>query len=395
MYKHVIFDLDGTLLESLNDIKNALNISFREMNIPVSYTYDEAKPFIGSGIYVTIDRAIASLNLDEETKNKYKELVVKNYEVEQGKTTKPFNDEVEALKHLKESGVSLYVLTNKPQHLAEQIISKTYGKDFFKEILGEHPSRKLKPSPITIFEMMNKYHIKRNEVIYVGDTDVDVLTAKNAGIDSLLVTFGYGNYTKQLLQSATYIADSIEVMKDILLTKSNEKLYDYELEDHEWPFKGVTHTREIARAVLLDENDNVCLEYILDDDGFGHRDYYETPGGGMKEGESFQDSLLRECSEEVGYECEILAHLADVKDYYNLIYRENHNHYFLARRTKKTLIHQEPDEVQRVKGIIWVSIDEAISLYENMQDELVGKLVKERELPILRLAKSALQIVKK
>ena len=86
-----------------------------------------------------------------------------------------------------------------------------------------------------------------------------------------------------------------------------------------------------------------------------------------------------------------VIHLGDVFDYYNLIYRENHNHYFLARRTRKTEIHQEPDEVKRVKGIIWVSIDEAIRLYENMQDELVGKLVKQRELPILKLAKLSLQ----
>lgn len=171
--------------------------------------------------------------------------------------------------------------------------------------------------------------------------------------------------------------------------------YFLELEDHEWPFIGVSHTREIARAILLDENNKVCLEYIYDDDMFGHRDYYETPGGGMKPGEDYQTALNRECSEEVGYECEIIEHLGSVKDYYNLIQRENHNHYFLARRTKKTQIHQEPDEVRRVKGIIWVDIDEAIRLYENMQDELVGKLVKQRELPILKLAKIALQKMSK
>lgn len=171
----------------------------------------------------------------------------------------------------------------------------------------------------------------------------------------------------------------------------NDIKYLLELKDNEYPFTGINHTREIARAILLDENNRICLEYIYDDDMFGHRDYYETPGGGIKSGEDFATSLSRECSEEVGYECEILEYLGSIKDYYNLINRENHNHYFLARRTKKTNIHQEPDEIRRVKNIVWVDIDKAINLYINMQDELVGKLVKQRELPILKLAKIALQ----
>lgn len=391
MYKHVLFDLDGTLLESLEDIKNALNISMKQMGIDVEFTYEEAKHFIGSGIYVTIDRAIANLNMSEDQKSQYKRLVVENYAVEQGKCTHPFEGEIGALNELKKLGVSLYVVTNKPEHLAYDILNKKYGKGFFKDIFGETSTRPLKPAPSVIYELMKKYDLKLQDCLYVGDSDVDVLTAKNAGINSLLVTFGYGNYTKELLDSATHVAKSVKEMKDIIINKENKRPYYLELEDHEWPFVKVDHTREIARAILLDENDNVCLEYIYDDDMFGHRDYYETPGGGMKKGESFEESLNRECSEEVGYECEILFHLGDVKDYYNLINRENHNHYFLARRTRKTQIHQEPDEVRRVKGIIWVSIDEAISLYENMQNELVGKLVKQRELPILKLAKIALQ----
>ena len=73
--------------------------------------------------------------------------------------------------------------------------------------------------------------------------------------------------------------------------------------DDQYMFKGVTHTREIVRAILVDENNNVCLEKIKDDDGFGPRDYYETPGGGIKPGESHIDALHREIAEEVGYKC--------------------------------------------------------------------------------------------
>lgn len=165
----------------------------------------------------------------------------------------------------------------------------------------------------------------------------------------------------------------------------------FKFKDDQYPFTGITHTREVVRAVLLDENNNVCLEKIEDDDMFGHRDYYETPGGGIKEGETHGQALNRETSEEVGFASEIICFLGEVDDFYNLIQRENHNYFYLARRTTKTEQHLEPDEQQRIAKIIWVPIDEAISLYENMQNELVGKIVKQRELPILKLAKSALQ----
>lgn len=163
------------------------------------------------------------------------------------------------------------------------------------------------------------------------------------------------------------------------------------LKDDQYPFKGIDHIRKVVRCILLDENNNVCLEHILDDDGFGPRNYYETPGGGVKEGEDLSTALKREIEEEVGYHIEIIKQLGEVDDYYNLIKRKNINYFFLARRTSKCPSHQEEDELRRIDNIIWVDIDKAIELYVNMQNVLVGRLVKQRELPILRLAKCALQ----
>ena len=163
------------------------------------------------------------------------------------------------------------------------------------------------------------------------------------------------------------------------------------LKDDQYPFQGVDHTREVIRAIFLDEDNNVCLEYLKDDDGFGPRDYYETPGGGAKPNETHEETLFRELKEEVGYESEVISFLGEIDDYYNLIKRKNHNFYYLVRRTKKVEQHLEEDEQIRINKIIWVPIDEAIRLYEGMQNVLVGRLVKQRELPILKLAKSALQ----
>jgi len=165
----------------------------------------------------------------------------------------------------------------------------------------------------------------------------------------------------------------------------------FKFKDDQYPFNGITHEREIVRAVLLDENNCVCLEKIVDSDAFGPRDYYETPGGGIKEGENHEQALKREIEEEVGYKCEIIAPIADVDDYYNLIFRKNHNHFYLVKRLEKVEQHLEPDEKVRINKIIWVPIDEAINLYENMQNVLVGRIVKQRELPILKLAKEMLE----
>lgn len=161
----------------------------------------------------------------------------------------------------------------------------------------------------------------------------------------------------------------------------------FKFKDDQYMFKGITHTREIVRAILLDENNNVCLEYIVDDDGFGPRDYYETPGGGIEVNEKHEEALKREIAEEVGYKCEVISFLGEVDDYYNLIYRKNHNYYYLCRIIGKAEQHLQEDEKIRINKIIFVSINEAIKLYEDMQNVLVGKLVKQRELPILKLAK--------
>lgn len=160
--------------------------------------------------------------------------------------------------------------------------------------------------------------------------------------------------------------------------------------DDQYMFKGITHTREIVRAILIDEHNNVCIEKITDDDGFGPRDYYETPGGGIKPGETHEQALHREIEEEVGFKCKVIAPIADVHDYYNLIYRKNYNHFYLVKALEKVEQHLEPDEKIRIEKIIWVPIDEAIKLYENMQNVLVGRIVKQRELPILLMAKEML-----
>ena len=93
------------------------------------------------------------------------------------------------------------------------------------------------------------------------------------------------------------------------------------LKDDQYPNNGITHTRNVARAILLNENNEVCLLKINGYDDFGLRDYYETPGGGVDENETYEEALVRELDEEVGVKSNIIMFLGEVVDYYNSLRR--------------------------------------------------------------------------
>ncbi len=155
--------------------------------------------------------------------------------------------------------------------------------------------------------------------------------------------------------------------------------------DDQYSFKGIKEKRLIARAILLNEHNEICLEHLYGDDAFGHRDYYETPGGGIEENESLIDGLKREVEEELGYKIKVIQELGLVIDNYNLIARENYNYYFLAKVIGSGQKHQTLFEQKMIKSRQFYSLEDAIKKYEDMQNELVGALVKQRELPILYL----------
>lgn len=160
----------------------------------------------------------------------------------------------------------------------------------------------------------------------------------------------------------------------------------YYLEDHEYPERGVKHTRIIARAILMNEQGLFAVHRIERDDSFGPYTYYETPGGGVDEGETVEQGLIRECLEETGYRVEIIEEIGIVDDYYSYISRHNLNHYYLAKIIEgdgKKIIASEGDSL--IADTMYLPIEEVIKLYESMDDHMLPGLVKRRELPIWKL----------
>ncbi len=160
--------------------------------------------------------------------------------------------------------------------------------------------------------------------------------------------------------------------------------------DDQYPKAPITHTRLIARGVVINDNGEVALTKLLFDDIFGHRDYYELPGGGLNVDETPAQALMREMEEELGFAVEIISEIGEVSDYYNLIGRHNRNFFFLAKTIKYVGQRLEPREITRIEKVVWLPFDDAIESYEKLNDIMISGLVKRRELPILKLAKQML-----
>ena len=163
------------------------------------------------------------------------------------------------------------------------------------------------------------------------------------------------------------------------------------LKDDQSEFTYIDHIRYVCRGVLLNEKNEIALMKVDGVDMFGHRDYYETPGGGKKDKETIREACVRELQEETGYKSEIIRELGLVVDYYNLIHRKNRNYYFLCKTIEFVGKHLDLYEESMINNVVWVSIDEAIRLYENMGGSGVAILVKNRELPILKKVKKILE----
>lgn len=164
------------------------------------------------------------------------------------------------------------------------------------------------------------------------------------------------------------------------------------LEDTEWPFTEVTHERRIARAIVVDEENYFYFVRVNRNDAFGTGDFIETSGGGVEDGEDLQTAIKRELKEELGAEVEIICKLAEVNDFYNRIYRRNLNNYFLCKVKsfgEKNLTQQEISDFKL--STLRLTYDQAVEEYKKCSSTKWGRLLINRELPVLEYAKKILE----
>lgn len=170
------------------------------------------------------------------------------------------------------------------------------------------------------------------------------------------------------------------------------------LTDDQWSYTFTDHDRQIARAIVFDETDLYFTIYFVRaerNDDFGEATVIETSGGGVESGEDPAAAIVRELKEELGAEVEIVCKLGVVDDYYNLIHRHNINHYFLCRVLSFGEKHLTPDEAECFHLSTWkLTYEEAVAEYEKRAATKLGRLIANRELPVLHHAMAVLREMK-
>lgn len=209
MNKLVIFDLDGTLLNTIDDITDSLNLGLKDLGLNL-VTVDECKYMVGSGVDNLISKALNGENHFDELKAKY----MGYYEKLQRNKTKPYNHIPEVVKAIKHAGYKVAILSNKPHDDALRVVDYYFDKGLFDVVLGKKPNNRIKPDIDGCLEILNTLNFKKEDVIYIGDTNVDMQTAANAGFTSVAVSWGFRK--AQELQNYHYIIDDPRQLLEIL-----------------------------------------------------------------------------------------------------------------------------------------------------------------------------------
>lgn len=191
MVKLIIFDLDGTLLDTLDDIAGACNHAL-EMCGCSHRTIDEYRQLVGRGISNLFRGALPQDNRSDEMVELMRSHFLPYYKEHICDLTRPYNGIVEMLDTLSKAGILFAVASNKYQYGTELLVEKTLGKERFVTILGQREGCPIKPDPQIIEDAMASIPgIRKEEVIYCGDSDVDMQTGANAGIRTIGVCWGF------------------------------------------------------------------------------------------------------------------------------------------------------------------------------------------------------------
>lgn len=210
MIKLAIFDLDGTLLDTLGDIAEACNHAFTACGCPV-HEVGEYKRFVGSGIMNLFRRALPEEQRTEEMVIRMRDAFVQYYDIHKDDTTSPYPGIRDLLKNLSAKGIALAVASNKYQEATEELVARYFGDYSFTCILGQREGHPIKPDAGIIFEAMAACEgVRPDEVIYCGDSDVDMQTGTNAGVRTVGVTWGFRSREELAAYSPCLLADNPE-----------------------------------------------------------------------------------------------------------------------------------------------------------------------------------------
>ena len=224
MKKLVIFDLDGTLLNTIDDIRDSFNKALNDFGLRETTT-EEMKYFVGSGVDNLVKRAIKKI-LGEENYDdniiKYHSLLKEKYqfyyEQYQKNKTRLYDGIFDLILQLKKDNIKVAVLSNKPDNDVKNIIKYYFNDLVFDYVQGSNKEVGIKPSTLGLDKILKELNVyNKKEVLFVGDSDVDVLTAINASIDSAACLWGFRK--KEELMQATYLVSNTKELYEVIVNE--------------------------------------------------------------------------------------------------------------------------------------------------------------------------------
>ena len=222
MYKACIFDLDGTLTDTLDSLLFSVNEMMKELELH-EITREQCRMYVGNGAKVLVRKALESAGVREE---EYFDKAFRTFQriFDQNCTyhVRPYKGIVSLLAGLKAQGMKLGVLSNKPDRQAVHVVQEIFGDRAFDLVRGQREGVPRKPDPAALLEMADNLKSGLSEVIYIGDSEVDIKTGQAAGVKTILVSWGFRSTEDLIKAGAEQIVDSVQEIFEITKEESDE-----------------------------------------------------------------------------------------------------------------------------------------------------------------------------
>lgn len=215
MKKLVIFDLDGTLLNTIADLAMATNQALQQLGYPTHDT-NAYRFFVGNGINKLLERSLPEEAKNEANTMRLRALFVPYYDEHNADLSTPYPGIPALLQELQQRGLMIAVASNKYQSATVKLIHHYFPQISFVEVLGQREGIPVKPDPSIVFDIIQKVGVDKKEVLYVGDSNVDMQTAYNAGVDAIGVAWGFRPRAELEALQPVAVIDKAEELLDYL-----------------------------------------------------------------------------------------------------------------------------------------------------------------------------------
>ena len=212
-YMIAIFDLDGTILNTLEDLADSTNYALKTCGYP-ERTMDEVRQFVGNGTRKLMERAVPEGTPVEEI-DRVHETFTAHYKVHCADKTRPYDGIMELLQNLKKDGCKLAVVSNKADYGVQELC-KQYFDGIFDFAVGEREGIRKKPAPDSVNEVLKTLGCSRDRAVYIGDSDVDIQTAANAQMDHIIVEWGFRDVPFLIAKGAKVLVEKPEEILEIV-----------------------------------------------------------------------------------------------------------------------------------------------------------------------------------